>query len=84
METISASEVKQSFGEVLLKAQKEPIGINKNGKPAAVLLSARDYEAYKEGLLKIELAKGMESALSGNVIPGEEVIADLRKLITDA
>ena len=32
MEILNASEVKNNFGEVLLKAQQGPIGINKNGK----------------------------------------------------
>ena len=32
METLSASDAKREFGEVLLKAQRAPVGINKNGK----------------------------------------------------
>ena len=44
METLNASDAKREFGEVLLKAQKEPIGINRNGKPVAVMISALEFE----------------------------------------
>ena len=60
METLNASDAKRKFGEVLLKAQKEPIGINRNGKPVAVMMSALEFEqlqALKEDYLKKELQK---------------------------
>ena len=44
MEILNASDAKREFGEVLLKAQKEPIGINRNGKPVAVMMSVLEFE----------------------------------------
>ena len=38
MEICNASDAKKEFGEILLKAQKETVGINKNGKPVAVMI----------------------------------------------
>ena len=33
MDTLSANEAKTQFGDLLLKAQRSPVQINKNGKP---------------------------------------------------
>jgi prevent-host-death family protein len=87
MEILNASDAKREFGEVLLKAQKEPIGINRNGKPVAVMMSALEFEqlqALKEDYLKKELQKGMASLETGNVIDSKTVVNDLRKRIEDA
>jgi len=87
MEILSASDAKREFGEVLLKAQKEPIGINRNGKPVAVMMSALEFEqlqALKEDYLKKELQKGMASLETGNVIESKTVVNALRKRIEDA
>lgn len=87
METLNASDAKREFGELLLRIQKEPIGINKNGKPVAVVISARDYE-YIEQLrsdwLKAEIQKGMDDIAAGNVIDEEIVFATLRKQVRNA
>ena len=87
MEILNASDAKREFGEMLLKAQKEPVGINKNGKPVAVMVSANEYaelKDLKEQWLKIELLKGFDDLHAGNVKNGQSVIARQRKRITDA
>lgn len=45
MKTMTCSEVKNNFDEVLMLAQDEPIEIQKNGKSIAVMMS---YDNYKE------------------------------------
>ncbi len=45
MTTISASEAKAHFAALMDKAQKEPVTIEKQGRPVAVVLS---YEEYQE------------------------------------
>ena len=42
MTTISASEAKTHFGALITKAQKEPVTIEKQGRPVAVVLSFED------------------------------------------
>jgi len=87
METWNATDAKREFGEVLLKAQREPVGINKNGKPVAVMLSAAEYEelnSLREQWLKMELQKGMDDARAGRVADGAEVMDRLRKRARDA
>jgi len=45
---------------MLMNVQKEPVGINKNGKPVAVVLSANE-EQFREDWLKAQIQKGMKS-----------------------
>ena len=87
MEILNASEAKREFGEMLLKAQKGPIGINKNGKPVAVMVSAADYaemETLKRTLIRQEIQKGLEDIDAGRVISGPKVLQRLRTQIADA
>lgn len=87
METLTASDAKREFGDVLLKAQKEPVGINRNGKPVAVMVSALEFEqlqTFKEECLKHELQKGMTSVEKGHVIKSGQVISALRQRVEDA
>ena len=44
MDALSANEAKTQFGDMLLKAQRAPIQINKNGKPVAVVISMDEYK----------------------------------------
>jgi prevent-host-death family protein len=87
METLNASAAKREFGEVLLKAQKEPVGISRNGKPVAVVVSAEEYaqwEALKADWLKAKIQEGMTSLKNGDVREGDKVINELRQKIRDA
>ena len=61
MDTLSANEAKTHFGQLLMKAQSEPIQIDKNGKPAVVVLSTKDYEQLKLQALRSALAEGEAS-----------------------
>ena len=85
MSALSASDAKRDFGDVLLKAQKAPVKINKNGKPVAVVVSAAEYEqleAYREEHLKAEIDEGIADLEAGNISDGVKVLKRLRKRIT--
>ena len=82
MIVLSASDAKREFGDVLLKAQKSPVKINKNGKPVAVVVSATEFaelEALREGYLKLEIKAGIADLEAGNVSDGLVVLERLRK-----
>ncbi|MFK5986777.1 MAG: type II toxin-antitoxin system Phd/YefM family antitoxin [Pseudomonadota bacterium] len=84
MEILNASDAKREFGEMLLKSQQAPIGINKNGKPVAVVVSIREYEqlkAFKEDKLKMLLREGVNDLNSGKISDGKDVLDRLRKRI---
>ena len=87
METLSASDAKREFGEVLIKAQRAPVGINKNGKPVAVMLSASawaEVEEMKRFFLQQEIDKGIADIQAGRVSDGQDVYARLRRRALDA
>ena len=48
MQNISSKEAQNHFGDLMNKAIKEPVVINKYGKPAAVLISHEEYERFLE------------------------------------
>jgi len=87
MEVLNASDVKSNFGEVLLKTQQGPIGINKNGKPAAVMVSASEYaeiEILRGKFFQQEIDQGMADIAAGRVAGGAQVIQKLRQKVLDA
>ena len=87
MEICNASDAKREFWEILLKAKKEPVGINKNGKPVAVIVSTSEYEELqysKEQWLKSELQKGFDDLHAGRIKDGQDVMSRQKKHITNA
>ncbi len=58
MKSISASEAKTRFGELLDNAQREPVTVSKQGRPVAVMMSIHDYEAMKLERLRAYVAEG--------------------------
>ena len=55
MEILTANKAKTHFGEMLMKVQREPVQIDKNGKPTAVVVSIEDYEGSEKA--KLEMLK---------------------------
>ena len=47
VKTVAAKEAKQSFGQLLDDAQREPVRIERNGRPVAVVLSTADFERFE-------------------------------------
>jgi len=44
VKTVSATEIKNRLGQYLARTAVEPVAIEKNGRPVAVLLSFEEYE----------------------------------------
>ncbi|MCB1742054.1 MAG: type II toxin-antitoxin system Phd/YefM family antitoxin [Gammaproteobacteria bacterium] len=78
MKTISAIEAKNRFGQLLEAAQREPVTVTKQGRPAAVVLSVEDYErmrgAARASLLESVRRMQQEAAAAGLT---EEVLDEL-------
>ena len=47
MRIVSAIDAKNRFGQLLEAAQREPVTVTKQGRPAAVVLSVEDYERMR-------------------------------------
>ena len=80
MESLTANEAKTQFGDMLLKAQKSPIQINKNGKPVAVVVSMDDYmsiEALKLRLLQARVIQAKSDIASQVTVDGESFFDEL-------
>lgn len=72
---------------MLLKVQKGPVGINKNGKPVAVMVSAETFDelqAVQRAALQQAIDEGMADIKAGNIVEGDEVFSRLRKQVLDA
>lgn len=75
MNLMTANEAKARFGEVLLKAQREPVHISKHGKPVAVLVAAEDFvsgEELKLELLQLRAERAREQIAAGETVDGDE------------
>lgn len=80
MEMLTSNQAKTQFGDLLLKVQRSPVEISRNGKPVAVMLSMEDYaamDALKMQLLqqKIQLAQADQNA--GKLHDGEALLQSL-------
>lgn len=47
MLTMTANEAKTNFGELLDKAQRQPVQVTRHGRVVGVMISAEDYEAMR-------------------------------------
>ena len=84
METLNASDANHELGEMLLKAQHDPVGINKNGKPVAVVVSVQEYQqlrAMKEERLKALLQEGLDDLNAEKTSDGKEVVTRLHQRV---
>lgn len=82
MRTMAALEAKNRFGELLDAAQREPVTIEKHGRPVAVMLSAQDYEdleALKLLSLRAEIQKGLDDIKAGRTVDGDAAFQAVRK-----
>jgi len=80
MEVLNANEAKTQFGDMLIKAQRAPIQINKNGKPLAVVISIDEYEyieSLKLDFLKSRADKAKIDISKGNILDGEAFFDEL-------
>lgn len=77
MDSLSANDAKTHFGEMLIKAQRAPVQINRNGKPIAVVLSAEDYESIetlKLRLLQLRAEQARIDIESGDLFDGDSFL----------
>jgi prevent-host-death family protein len=80
MESLSANEAKTNFGGLLLKVQREPVQIKRNGKAVAVVLSVDDYlnlEFLKMQYLKTRVEQAKEGIATGQIIGGPALFDEL-------
>lgn len=82
MEALSSNEAKTHFGDLLLKVQREPVQINRNGKPVAIVISMDDYlnfETLKMQQLKNRVEQAKEDIAAGHTVDGGVLFDHLLK-----
>lgn len=81
MQTMTAAEAKQKFGQLMDKAQRGPVAITKHGRRVGVFM-ADDCDVFNsfepEKSLEERLAQSEKDLVEGNFYPAEEVFAELR------
>ncbi len=48
MKTLTATEIRHKFGEVVEEIKSEPVWVEKSGRPVAVILSYEDFQRFEE------------------------------------
>jgi antitoxin Phd len=81
-DTMTATEAKNSFGELLDEAKTRPIKIEKNGRAVAVVVSAEDFERF-EAFEDAYWARQAEEALKEGTIGVKESEALLKKWVSE-
>ncbi len=79
MKAVSAKDAKNRFGELMDTVQREPVSIEKHGRPVAVVLSEVAYEKMKLEHLQAMLAVGEAQLDRGEGIDGKEFFDELRR-----
>ena len=79
MKAITAKDAKNRFGELMDTVQREPVSIEKHGRPVAVVLSEVEYEKMKLERLRAILAVGEAQLDRGEGIDGKEFFEELRQ-----
>ena len=80
MHVMPAQQAKNQFGELLMKAQREPVEISKHGKRVAVVISPEEYDHYtqlKLQSLKAVLAESIAQAEKGELYSVDDVFGPL-------
>jgi len=79
MKAVTAKDAKNRFGELMDTVQREPVSIEKHGRPVAVILSEVAYEKMKLEHLQAMLAVGEAQLDRGEGTDGKEFFDELRQ-----
>ena len=82
MKMFAAREAKNHLGRLMDEAQRQPVVIEKNGRPFAVVLSVDDYrhsETLKLEALQCDLQAGIDQADRGELLDSDKVFSDLEQ-----
>jgi len=80
METLTSNQAKTQFGDLLLKVQRAPIEISRNGKAVAVMLSMEDYaalESLKLHQLQDKIQRAQYDLSNGKTHDGEALLQSM-------
>lgn len=82
MQTVNATEAKNSLAQMLTKAQQEPICISQNGQAMAVIMSMDEYQStqtLRQQILHQHLDKALADVKAGRTRNGPNVHEEMKK-----
>ena len=77
MKAIAAKDAKNNFGEMMDTVQREPVTIEKHGRPVAVIMSANAYQKMKLERLRAEVKEGADALDRGEGTDGKTFFKEL-------
>jgi antitoxin Phd len=81
MKTIAAKDAKNGFGRMLDTAQREPVTIEKHGRPVAVVLSLEEYQRLEALDDAYWAARAQQAVEEGDWLGPEESERFTRQLL---
>ena len=67
MATITATDAKNRFGQLLEMAQAEPVRVQKNGRDVAVVLSGEQFAAWEASQSQPKVRPAIEELMARSV-----------------
>ncbi|WP_083898960.1 type II toxin-antitoxin system prevent-host-death family antitoxin [Robiginitomaculum antarcticum] len=88
MSTMTATEAKQNFGELLMRSQQEPVEITRNGKRIGVFYADnwRNFDNWRhedQATHDAKLDESLAQISRGETYSSEDVVARGRELIKE-
>ncbi|WP_127794599.1 type II toxin-antitoxin system Phd/YefM family antitoxin [Agromyces sp. LHK192] len=79
MSNVSVADARSHLSDVIARAQREAVIIERRGRPAAVVVSHERYERMLEALEDAEDAAAFDAAMAeeGENVPWDQVKKDL-------
>lgn len=79
MATLSSSDARKNFAEVVRKAQTDPVLIEKRGRREAVIIAPELFDKFVEAAEELDDISGFDAAMAeeGENIPWDEVKSEL-------
>ena len=85
MHTVRASDAKNRFSELVDRAQREPVRIERHGRGVAVLMSEAEYaevEQLRLDALRAKIDRGIADFEAGRTFSHEAVFAQIGQTIS--
>ncbi|MGY6628967.1 MAG: type II toxin-antitoxin system Phd/YefM family antitoxin [Oceanicaulis sp.] len=82
MRTFTAADAKNRFGELLDAARREPVSIERHGRPVAVMISHEEYALYEQAfaeLLSVKIASAEAAVQQGDIVSGDALFSKMRR-----
>lgn len=67
MASMTATDAKNKFGQMLEMAQREPVHIQKNGRDVGVLVSPEEYAVFEASRTKPKVRPAVEALLKESI-----------------